>query len=92
MLNEWVERRKSTDKEVSHYTQAIEYIDWPNVPPLPEVKYFGSLMRVHGRLRQCLVEEGEKFLEWQRPPSRALPLPKGKRLLATGEVVDDVQS
>ncbi len=89
LLNEWVKQRELVDKEITHFTQASEHIGWPVAPPLPEVEYCGTLIRIRSRLRSCLVRTGERFLEWQRPPSRR-PLPKGKRLLATGEVVDDV--
>lgn len=89
VLGEWMTRRAATDQDMTHYTQAPDGIDWPDVPPLPEVEYWGEMMRVSSRLRQALVSSGEKFLQWQRPGSRQLPLPAGKRLLATGEVVDD---
>jgi hypothetical protein len=36
-----------------------------------------------------MIRRGENFLKWQRPASRQLPLPQGKRLLATGEIIDD---
>lgn len=88
-LDEWVARRATTDQDMTHYTQAPSRIDWPDAPPLPEVAYFGEMVRVPSRLRQELVDLGEKFLEWQRPGSYELPLPAGKRLLATGEVVDN---
>lgn len=89
LLDKWVEKRKAADKDLTHYTQAPEHIDWPSVPPLPEVDFYGTPMRVRSRLRQTLVGAGIEFLKWQRPPSRGLPLPEGKRLLATGEVVDE---
>ncbi|KAL6699108.1 hypothetical protein J3F84DRAFT_242949 [Trichoderma pleuroticola] len=36
VLNDWVDRRRSA-RQISHYTEAIEYIDWPDFPePPPE--------------------------------------------------------
>ncbi|KAK4241857.1 CBL-interacting serine/threonine-protein kinase 16 [Achaetomium macrosporum] len=89
VLNEWLVRREKTDKEITHYTQAPEYIDWPDAPPLREIDFYGMIVRMQSVPRQTLVRKGEKFLQWQRPGSHQLPLPAGKRLLATGEVVDD---
>lgn len=40
------------------------------------------------QLRRKMVRRGAKFLTWQRPPSCALPLPEGEKLLATGEAVE----
>jgi hypothetical protein len=89
VLNEWLARRATVDKEITHYTQVPDYIDWPDAPPLREIDFFGMIERMPSILRQALVSWGEKFLRWQRPGSHQLPLPAGKRLLATGEVVDD---
>ncbi|KAK3309478.1 uncharacterized protein B0T15DRAFT_481170 [Chaetomium strumarium] len=90
VLHEWLVRRlTSDDKEITHYTQAPDHIDWPDAPPLPEMDFDGMSERAPLILRQMLVRKGENFLRWQRPSSHQLPLPAGKRLLATGEVVDD---
>jgi hypothetical protein len=41
-----------------------------------------------GRMRATVVNFGMDFLNWQLPPTRALPLPNDQRLLATGDIVD----
>jgi len=46
-------------------------------------------MVISAQFRFILVDRGLDFLKWQRPPTRDLPLPQGRRLLATGEVVVD---
>lgn len=80
ILEEWLVKRQDVDKEIDHFSKAPRALDWP---PLPD---FESA----ARMRQVLILQGEgEFLKWQRPGSRMLPLPKGQRLLATGEVVDD---
>lgn len=68
--------------------QAPSALDWPSLPELPEVLFVGTMTRVRAQLRRELVRHGMKFLSWQRPPSCELPLPEGKKLLATGKVME----
>lgn len=80
ILEDWLVTRRDTDKKIDYFTKAPNALDWP---PLPE---FESA----ARMRQVLIlQGGGEYLNWQRPGSKMFPLPKGQRLLATGEVVDD---
>ncbi len=88
-LEKWVNSRKKIDKEITHYTQAPDAINWPSLLEFPLVPWVGDMHRRPSQMRQEMVERGAEFLEWQRPVSTELPLPKGKRLVATGEVVDE---
>ena len=89
VLEDWVKTREKVDKEITHYAQAPDFIDWPSLPEFPLVYYVGSMVRNPYQMRQEMIRRGESFLKWQRPGSQQLPLPQGKRLLATGEIVDD---
>ena len=94
VLEAWVKTREKTDKEITHYEQALKPIDWPCVPPFPPVFYMGDVKPSAVQSRVESREHGENFLEWQRPSGRYLrenPLPQGKRLLATGEIVDETE-
>ncbi|KAH6853577.1 hypothetical protein B0I37DRAFT_10146 [Chaetomium sp. MPI-CAGE-AT-0009] len=91
VLENWVkDRRQGINKEVRDYKQAPEAIDWPSMPESSLVDRAGTMMVRPGEMRQGMIKRGEPFIKWQRPPTRHLPLPDGKRLLATGEVVDDI--
>ncbi|KAJ2893730.1 hypothetical protein MKZ38_008300 [Zalerion maritima] len=89
VLAEWVGRRKTIDKEIDHFTKASEPLDLPPVPGFPAEDVAGRPLERAAQNRFELVNLGLDFLKWQRPPTRDLPLPKGRRLLATGEVVAD---
>ncbi|KAF8846420.1 hypothetical protein BDZ45DRAFT_756235 [Acephala macrosclerotiorum] len=88
-LEEWVKTRKEAENEITHYTQAPDAIDWPPLPEFPLVPFAGNMKRRPSQRRQEMIKRGADFLKWQRPASSELPLPRGKRLLATGEVVHD---
>lgn len=80
ILEDWLVTRREIDKEIDYFTKTPKALDWP---PLPEFERAA-------RMRQVLIlQGGGEYLNWQRPGSKKLPLPKGQRLLATGEVVDD---
>lgn len=80
ILEKWLVKRQNIDKEVHHFSKAPRTISWPPLPAFESA----------ARMRQVLIlQGGGEFLKWQRPGSKMLPLPKGQRLLATGEVVDD---
>jgi len=92
ILEEWVNRRKTVDERINHFTKASEPLDWPPVPGFPSHDIAGRPLDCACQLRFLLVKEGRDFLKWQRPPTRDLPLPEGRRLLATGEIVSDDDS
>ncbi|KAI7782588.1 hypothetical protein LA080_013076 [Diaporthe eres] len=96
-LEGWIATRQADPGERAEEEQAQmptclnrapSALDWPSPPELPEVLFAGTMLRVRAQLRRELVRHGIKFLSWQRPPSCALPLPEGKKLLATGKVVE----
>lgn len=89
VLEEWIGTRKEINKTITHFSQAAEPLDWPLVPEFPLVPFVGCMERVPAQMRQEMVRRGANFLKWQRPTSYSLPLPKGQRLLATGEVVGE---
>ncbi|KAI3396789.1 hypothetical protein diail_11689 [Diaporthe ilicicola] len=89
-LNEWMAQRAEADAEeqVTSRSQAPSAVDWPPLPEFPEVPFCGPMIRRATQMRQEMIQRGAGFLTWQRPPSCALPLSGGKKLLATGEVVE----
>ncbi|KAH8902073.1 hypothetical protein BR93DRAFT_888108, partial [Coniochaeta sp. PMI_546] len=88
ILSNWVRERAKSDTLINHYAKAAEPLDWPQLHMPPEM-VVDSRFPVNGILRSSLISSGKGFIKWERPPSRALPLAKGQRLLATGEVVQD---
>jgi hypothetical protein len=89
LLGDWLETRAKVDKEMTIYTQAPDFIDWPPVPEFPLVPWIGDMDRTPQQFRGDLIKRGAGFPKWQRPGTCQLPLPQGKRLLATGEIADD---
>jgi hypothetical protein len=89
LLTDWLATRKEADKKITHYTQAPKFFDWPPVPEAPLVSISTAMVSGYLQLRQDMIRRGASFLKWQRPPTSQLPLPKGQRLLATGEVVEE---
>ncbi|KAG8168139.1 hypothetical protein KVR01_003828 [Diaporthe batatas] len=98
-LDEWMTTRrarsgdgaqeeKQQQQTLSLWKQAPGAFDWPPLPELPEVMFFGAMRRIHYQYRRDMVRHGANFLTWQRPPSCALPLAEGKKLLATGKLVE----
>lgn len=96
-LDEWMATRKpdvgdgareGQQQMPTRWDQAPGAFDWPPLPELPEVPFYGAMIRRPTQIRSEMVRRGAKFLTWQRPPSCALPLPEGEKLLATGEVVE----
>ncbi|KAJ0117578.1 Shaggy-related protein kinase theta [Diaporthe amygdali] len=87
LAENWLAKRRDVDKEITHFSQVPGALDWPCLPPLPIVPFVGTMQRRTARMRQEMIMEGADFLKWQRPSSRDLPLPHGRRLLATGQVV-----
>ncbi|KAL2135814.1 hypothetical protein VTI74DRAFT_6743 [Chaetomium olivicolor] len=89
VLAEWLERRAKTDKEVDHFTKAVQPLSWPPLQVDEFMTWDRGPFRNRGRLRATMVLLGREYLTWARPPTSALPLPAGKLLLVTGEVVED---
>ncbi|KAI1172426.1 hypothetical protein F4777DRAFT_512751 [Nemania sp. FL0916] len=90
VLNEWVKRRD--EKQISIYTEAPEYIDWPDFPKPPaRERVFsdgcGNSTIVKGvpmvDMRRDVREQGLKVLNWQRPAQNKLG--NGNHLLANGD-------
>jgi hypothetical protein len=89
VLREWVKRRTKSDKVVNHFTKASQPLSWPPLCVDEFMAQDHSPFKRRGRLRCVLMELGREYLTWERPPTKAMPLPAGQRLLATGEVVED---
>lgn len=89
VLGEWVERRAETDKTVDHFSKASEPLEWPPLRVCEYMAWDTGMLKRRGRFRKEVRQDGRDFLTWERPPTSALPLLEGQRLLATGEVVDD---
>lgn len=87
LLAEWVKKR--ADNDIEHFTKASQPLEWP---PLyvddPFLNADGTPLKRKGS--EVMVTLGKGFLKWQRPPTSSMPLAQGRRLLATGEVVQDV--
>ncbi len=84
VLSEWVKRRAKVDQKIDHFTKASEPLDWPPLSVSPDMMDQGPLRR-RGMMREFATD----YLRWERLPTRALPLPNGQRLLATGDIVHD---
>ncbi len=87
VLSDWVKQR--TERKIDHFTKASEPLNWPPLVVDPLMAWDISPFRKKGRLRLTLRQLGVDFVRWERPPTRSLPLPDGRRLLAMGEVVED---
>ena len=90
ILDEWVVVRREEDKKMTNWTQAPRLIDWPLLPEFPQVDWLGKMEPRPYSPREHLVRTGRGHLHWQRPASCHLPLPKGRYLLATGQVVEEL--
>ncbi|POS70090.1 hypothetical protein DHEL01_v211514 [Diaporthe helianthi] len=89
-LIEWMAQRAEGDAEeqATSRSQAPSAVNWPPLPEFPEVPFCGTMIRRATQMRQEMTQRGAGFIAWQRPPSCTLPLSGGKKLLATGEVVE----
>lgn len=93
-LDEWMTTRRAAvtdggkeEQVPGRRDQAPGAFEWPPLPEIPEVPFCGAMLRRATQPRWWMDRRGAKFPTWQRPPSCALPLTEGKKLLATGEVV-----
>jgi hypothetical protein len=91
VLNNWVDKRRN-GRQISHYTEAPEYIDWPDFPaPPPTDTVFedgqGNSTVVTGvvlnYMRRDEREKGIAVLNWERPAE--IKLGNGSRVLASGQ-------
>lgn len=93
VLDEWVKRREDVKDEITHWKQARSLLEWPPLPELDETVWCGELYRREYAWRQELDVYDLGYLNWQRPATCELPVltPEGggRRLLATGEFVDE---
>lgn len=90
-LAEWSKRRREGEP-ITFYKDAPSYIDWPDRPdpPLAEFVYqrtdgapVTEMKTQWTKRRARMLEDGDKVLEWQRPPQAKLK--PEDRMLATGE-------
>ncbi|KAI1362624.1 hypothetical protein F5Y08DRAFT_355205 [Xylaria arbuscula] len=86
------------EKQVSIYTEAPEYIDWPEFPKPPAreqafLDVCGHPITVKGvvvvDMRRDLREQGIKVLNWERPAQNKLE--NGNQVLANGVWVCDIE-
>jgi len=89
VLGEWAKRRAEIDKKIDHFTKASKPLNWPPLVISPDMAIDQGNFKRRGAMRSTLTRLGKDFLRWERPPTQALPLPDGQRLLETGEVVRD---
>jgi hypothetical protein len=87
VLDEWVKRR--AELGIDHFSKASEPLDWPPLVVDEFMRFDFTPPLKLGKPRVLMDTSGRKYLTWERPPTTSLPLPRGKRLLATGEVVAD---
>ncbi|KAG6357262.1 hypothetical protein INS49_015140 [Diaporthe citri] len=98
VLDSWYNSRRQA-QNVSHYTEASEYIDWPGLkpPPQDDLDDFVPDSDVDddeaafglewSKSRRDQREQGLEFLDWQRPPQDRIP--QGCYLLASGAVISE---
>lgn len=87
VLETWVKERAEKDKTVDHFSKASEPLEWPALRTEPDLVSLGQYLRVLGTHRARFVGAGKEYIRWERPATKAMPLPAGQRLLATGEIV-----
>lgn len=94
VLDEWVKRRREGKQQVAVYTEAPEYIDWPDFPaPAPKDQIFsdgyGNSTVVRGvvmcDMRRGEREKGVEVLSWERPAQNKLG--NGNRVFENGQLV-----
>lgn len=91
VLETWAKGRAEIDKTVDHFSKATQPLEWPalRIETDPDLVSLGEFRQVLGRLRPRLIRDGKEYLRWERPATKAMPLPAGQYLLATGEIVED---
>lgn len=88
VLNDWVDKRH-TGRQISHYKEAPEYIEWPEFPELPAEEvvlvYCVEKWVLLAHQRRDERKKGNAILEWERPAQTKLR--DGDRILANGQFV-----
>jgi hypothetical protein len=93
VLDEWVKRRRE-GRQVATYTEAPEYVDWPDFPtPAATDQVFLDMCGnpivvqrvVMSSMRRDEREKGIAVLNWERPSQKKLV--NGNRVLANGQLV-----
>ncbi|KAL6808881.1 hypothetical protein GGI42DRAFT_365832 [Trichoderma sp. SZMC 28013] len=96
VLNDWVDKRQN-GKQISHYTEATEYIDWPDFPEPPPRDLVFTDGKGNSTVESAVIltdmrhlqrEKGIAVLNWERPAQ--IKLGNGSRLLANGQFVPDI--
>ncbi|KAM0512872.1 hypothetical protein ACHAPE_008372 [Trichoderma viride] len=91
ILNDWVDKRR-TGRQIAHYKEASEYIEWPDFPQPPPEQWVANYMDGSTGINSHVVlshrrsderEKGNAILEWERPAR--IKLRDGDRLLANGQ-------
>jgi hypothetical protein len=91
VLKDWVQKRRE-GRQITVYTEAPEYTEWPDFPdPPPEKTEFsdglGNSTFIEGivlyKLRRYEREQGVTVLNWERPAQRKLA--NGSRVFANGQ-------
>lgn len=97
MLNEWVDSRARGPK-VTLYTEASEYLEWPDLglPPEDYVVISEGYPREHplntplwGYQRDMARNAGMDVVCWERPSQNKIK--EGTYVLATGEIVEEIE-
>lgn len=97
VLNEWVKKRRE-GKQVAIYTEAPEYIDWPDFPAPPAKEQIfsdgcGNSTIVQGvamyGMRRDEREKDITVLSWERPAQNKLG--NWNRMFANGQLVCSIE-
>lgn len=88
-LSAWVKRRAKTDRLVDHFSKASSPLSWPPLRVDADMIDNSLGFDIPGKPRREMIEQGKEFVKWERPGAKAMPPPKGMRLLATGKIVPD---
>ena len=98
VLNEWVKKRQEGEK-VAIYTEAPEYIDWPDFPAPPARETIfsdgcGKSTVVQGAamydMRRDEREKGIAVLNWERPAQNKPEV--GNRVFSDGRLACSIES
>ncbi|KAI5464911.1 hypothetical protein BGZ63DRAFT_378981 [Mariannaea sp. PMI_226] len=93
VLNEWVDKRQN-GRQIAIYTEAPEYIDWPDFPqpaPTDWVLSNGTVLTrvVLTEMRRSERKKGMEILNWERPAQ--IKVENKDRLLANGQYATNTE-
>ncbi|GFP60166.1 hypothetical protein TASIC1_0016005400 [Trichoderma asperellum] len=92
VLNDWVDKRQA-GRRISHFTEAPEYIDWPDFPepPAEDVALVSTTVQwvLLEHQRRDEREKGNAILNWERPAQSKLG--GGDQLLANGQYASSTE-